>query len=90
MRMALQFPNVSRSYNAQRRCVNFRGYDEVFEVAFELDWSALKALAADLADGEAPTLTVFDANRPRIEQVAKKVYARQKRNGTHVLGMSDF
>ena len=35
--MALQFPNISRSFDATRGCVRFSGYDHTREVAFFIE-----------------------------------------------------
>jgi hypothetical protein len=46
----------------------------VFEILFDVEADALMGLGADAT--EASLLSVFDANRERIEQAAKRQYLR--------------
>jgi hypothetical protein len=78
--MTLYFPNPSRHYNASSRCVRFRGYDAVFEIAFDVEAGALLRLDPGAAADEDSLLGVFDANRPRIERAAHVQYLRTVEN----------
>jgi hypothetical protein len=88
--VALNFPNSSRSYNSTKHCVCFRGYDSVFEVAFELDERALHRMSPNAVADEASVLAVFDMNRARIERAAAKSYARRRQAGLYSISPSDF
>lgn len=74
----IAFPNTSRSYNAEKRCIRFGGYDAVFEVQFDLDAAVLDILEPGGGRDERGRLRSFDAHRPRIEKVAGAVYARRR------------
>lgn len=97
--MTLHFPNASRHYNPAKHCVSFRGYDSVFEVAFDLDEEVLLGMSALSSAAEAPRdeasldeafwLNAFDTHRARIEAVAGAVYTRRHGN-QHRLSASDF
>lgn len=76
----MHFPNPSRHYNPATRCVRFRGYDDVFEIAFDVEAGALEHLS-DAVDGdEAALLRVFDGNRDLIEAVACVLYLKSVQN----------
>ncbi len=87
--MALNFPNLSRSYDPNRRTVRFWGYDGVTEHLFVISEEALKRVRPGAAVDEESMLTTFDANRDLIYATAIKVYARG-RNSFYDLGASDF
>ncbi|MES1198580.1 MAG: DUF1488 family protein [Pseudomonadota bacterium] len=87
--MTLKFPNTSRSYNAVKQCVRFRGYDTVFEISFDLAEGALRRLSPGAAQDETSLLAVFDLHRDRIERVANAVYSRQQKEFLN-LSASDF
>jgi hypothetical protein len=74
-KMALQFPNQSRSYDSRRRAVRFWGHDGAMEAAFFVTEEALKQLQPGMV-GEAGLLNAFDANRAFIYAAATRVYAR--------------
>jgi hypothetical protein len=76
--MALAFPNSARAHVAAKQCVLFWGYDDAFEVSFELEDGAIALLAArDPASSDHP-LDVFDRHRSEIERVAKANYKQRK------------
>jgi hypothetical protein len=87
--MVLSFPNPSRRYDAVRRRVCFWAYDSAVEVPFFLEESALFRLDPKTKNVEAAMLATFDAARDRINAVAERVHAFQKRS-FHVLVASDF
>jgi hypothetical protein len=87
--MSLSFPNLSRSYDPERRRVRFWAYDSAMEIPFFLTESALRRLDPKAACNEAAMLATFDANRNRIEAVAEKVHAHDRQN-FHILEASDF
>ena len=75
--MSLSFPNISRNYDASRQTVCFWGYDSAFEVSFFVGREALQNITHQNCTSESDILQAFDANRPRIHQVAEKAYARR-------------
>ena len=85
----LNFPNVSRSYDATRRCVRFWGYDGALEVSFFVEEAALFRIAPETRHNQAAVLQSFDSNRERIINVARKVYS-SRRQGSYALIASDF
>lgn len=74
--MALHFPNPSRHYNPVTRCVRFRGYDTVFEIAFDIEAEALEHFGAGAEIGEEALLRALDGNRDLIEAVACVLYLK--------------
>jgi hypothetical protein len=64
-------PNPSRSFDEARNAVLFFGRDGVFEIRFFVEAGALAMSAAALAGmSEAKCLSVFDAVRTSIQEVA--------------------
>ena len=63
LKMALSFPNRSRSYDATRRAVRFWGHDSVIEYAFLISGEALKRARPAARLDQSGLLSVFDANR---------------------------
>ncbi len=88
--MTLAFLNPSRSFDSERNAVLFYGHDGVFEIRFFVETSVL-------AEGEpqgtrmsqSQCLSVFDARRASIQDVARKVYSRQRGN-SNILTVKDF
>jgi len=87
--MTLNFPNASRSYDPEKHCVSFWGYDATFEIAFDLHEDALRRLNPQGRRDEASLLTVFDGNRGQIERVAGVAYNRQRKRYLR-LSAADF
>lgn len=87
--MTLNFPNQTRSYDAQRHGVRFWGYESVMECAFFLTEEALKRIRPNLTLNEDGFLHAFDINRDLIYAAAVKVHARG-RKGSYELITSDF
>ncbi len=87
--MTVNFPNLSRSYDATRRVVRFWGYDRSMENSFFVTADALTQIQPDLQPDEAGLLRAFDINRDLIYAIAAKVYARG-RKGSYNLTMADF
>jgi hypothetical protein len=87
--MTVNFPNLSRSYDATRRVVRFWGYDRSMESSFYVTVDALTQIQPDLQSDEAGLLRAFDSNRERILATAAKVYARG-RKGSYDLNAADF
>lgn len=85
--MALNFPNPVRLFDAGRSCVCFWGSDASLEVAFQIEFDALRRLGAG-SDDEAPMLATFDNHRDAILQVAANAYGRHK-TSYHRLTASD-
>jgi len=90
--MTLSFPNPSRSFDANKNCVSFWGYDNVIEIAFFVEAAALQKLYPETNDTEAGSLEAFDAVRKRIYEVAENVYLRGRRKGSFAynLAAEDF
>jgi hypothetical protein len=87
--MPLNFPNLSRSYDATRRMVRFWGYDRSIEASFFVAEEALHRIEPDLDFNAEGFLRAFDLHRDRIYAVAAKVYARGRR-GSYNLCAADF
>ena len=87
--MALNFPNISRSWDRSRACVRFWGHDGVIEVAFLVAADALLTLEPATVDDEAGWLWAFDAHRDRVLKVAEKAYSKAG-HASYTLGPSDF
>lgn len=87
--MALNFPNQSRSYDATKQRVRFWGYDTTIEIAFFVEARALCRLDPAMSNFESRVLEAFDADRARIEEIARKHYSRRHRGG-YVLAAGDF
>jgi Protein of unknown function (DUF1488) len=85
----LNFPNVSRSYDATRRCVRFWGYDGALEVSFFVEEAAVFRIAPATRHNETGILEGFDGNRDTILKVARKIYSG-RRQGSYALIASDF
>jgi len=87
--LTLNFPNLSRSYDARRRAVCFWGYDSALEITFFVEVEALCKLRRESDDLEACHLQSFDDAREEILAAAQKVYARA-RPGPYLLAAADF
>lgn len=90
--MKLSFPNSSRSFDEAKNRVRFWGYDQSIEISFFVEGDALKTFYTQTESAEAGILKAFDAARQRIHEVAEKVYARGRKNGSYsfVLVAADF
>jgi Protein of unknown function (DUF1488) len=87
--VTLNFPNLSRSYDPEHRRVRFWAHDSAMEIPFLLSEGALRRLNPNVVWTEAAMLATFDANRDRINAVAGKIHAIDRRN-FHVLEAADF
>ncbi len=87
--MPLNFPNLSRSYDATRRAVRFWGYDSAMEASFFVTEDALRRIQPDLPSDEAALLGAFDSHRALIYAAATKVYGRGRKGSYELVG-SDF
>jgi hypothetical protein len=88
-KLILNFPNPSRSYDAERRRVRFWAHDSAMEVPLFVKESALLKLDPSTGSDERALLATFDAHRDRINAVADKIYSFD-RQVFHVLDASDF
>jgi hypothetical protein len=88
-RMALRFPNQSRSYDPTRRAVRFWGHDSAMETSFFIYEDALKRIQPNVRFDGAGLLSAFDLNRELIYATAVKVY-RRGHKGSYDLIPSDF
>lgn len=86
--MTLQFPNPSRSFDAQRNGVRFIGHDGMFEVPFFVESSALAGISK-AAPSENDFLAAFDAARKSILDVAREAYSHARRK-SYTLTAGDF
>jgi len=87
--MSLNFPNVSRNYDADHRRIRFWGHDDALEVPFFLEEGALFRLDPKTKNMETAMLGTFDAAVDRIHGVASRLYGHGKRS-FYVLTASDF
>jgi len=87
--MALNFPNLSRSYDSTRHAVRFWAYDSAMETSFFVMADALRRLQPGIRSDESALLQAFDSNRDLICATAAKVYKRGSK-GSYDLGPSDF
>ena len=87
--MTLNFPNMSRSYDARKRCVRFWGHDSALEIAFFVEVNALRKLNPQTPNAEAGYLEAFDLARERIHGAARKVYSRTGKEA-YLLAANDF
>lgn len=85
----LNFPNLSRSYDATRRSVRFWGYDGALEVSFFVEEDAVFRIAPLTRHTQTAILESFDDNRERILDVARKVYSGRRRSA-YSLAATDF
>jgi hypothetical protein len=87
--MTIEFPNLSRGYDATRRCVRFSGYEGALERPFFVEEEALQFLDAAAKGGEAKLLGAFDRHRDRICEAAARAYGRRQL-GSYTLTARDF
>jgi hypothetical protein len=87
--MALNFPNLSRSYDPEHRRVRFWAHDRAMEVSLFLSEGAFRRLNPSAACTETAMLATFDANRDRINAVADRVHAYDRQD-FHILVAGDF
>jgi hypothetical protein len=88
--MALNFPNVSRSYDPRWDRVRFWGYDGALEVGFLVEASALLKLVPGMSAAETGILAAFDEVRDRILEAANLRYSAWERRSFYVLAAEDF
>lgn len=87
--MALNFPNIARSYDTTKRRVRFWAHDSALEVSFFVEADALMKIDPDSDGAEAGLLQTFDDGRQRIQEVATAVYSRG-RGYSYILTAADF
>jgi hypothetical protein len=87
--MTLQFPNLSRSFDATRGCVRFSGYDHTREVAFFVGQDAVRDVDGGALATPESLLAAFDRHRDTICRAAVRAYGR-RREGSYTLTVSDF
>jgi hypothetical protein len=87
--MAIEFPNLSRRYDATRHCVRFSGYDGAMEKSFFVEEEAIWRLDANARKGTAALLEALDCHRERICKVASRAYGK-RREGSYTLTAADF
>ena len=87
--MALNFPNLSRSFDSRKRCVRFWAHDASFEVPFFVGADALSRIDPNAAADEPGMLSAFDLHRDRIFAAAERAYARDRR-GSYTLSAADM
>ena len=90
--MTLAFPNPARSFDEVRNAVLFFGQDGVSEIRFFVEASALAISGTALpisGISEAKCLSVFDAARTSILEVAREAYSHGRRN-YYTLTAADF
>jgi len=87
--VALNFPNLSRSFDASRLRVRFWGHDASFEVSFFIAVEALWLVDPDATADEEGMLGAFDLYRDRIFAAAERAYRRDRRD-SYTLSASDM
>ena len=88
--MALNFPNLSRSYDAPGNRIRFWGHDGAIEVPFFLEVSALLRFFPETPNVESRILGAFDAVRDHIIKAAGRLYSARRRRAFYVLAAGDF
>jgi hypothetical protein len=91
--MKLRFPNPCRSYDADKNCICFWGYDSTIEVSFFVKVGALSQLSPGMDSDETGFLKAFDSVLNRIHKAANKVYIKGgngKGSYTYILDAKDF
>jgi Protein of unknown function (DUF1488) len=88
-KMALNFPNPSRSFDATRRAVRFWGHDSAMEASFFVTEGFLRRIEPNMQCDDAGFLTAFDLHRDLIYSAAGKVYSRG-RKGSYDLVDTDL
>ena len=93
--MRLNFPNNSRSFDANRSRVCFWGYDSMIEISFYVEAEVLKALCPEIESAEKEYLKALNTALERIHKVADKVYVhggkgKGKGTYTYILEEDDF
>ena len=87
--MALNFPNLSRSFDSRKRCVRFWAHDDSLEVPFFVELDALCRIDPAATGDESGMLSAFDLNRDLIYAAAARAYARGRR-GSYTLSAADM
>ncbi len=88
--MTLAFPNPSRNYDETRRGLRFSGHDGMFEITFLVEAAVLaKHQPSPKPLSEQQYLSVFDAMRTSILDVAREVYSSHHRHA-NTLSAADF
>ena len=86
--MSLHFPNPIRRYDTARDCVCFWGSDSALEIAFEVEFAALRSIDSSAGPGEASMLLAYDEHLATIRKAAGAAYSR-KRQSYHRLTAAD-
>jgi hypothetical protein len=87
--MTIEFPNISRRFDATRRCVRFSGYDGAMERSFFIEQEAIWHLHSAARQDEKALLDAFDRHRDHICAIAAQVYGK-RREGSYTLTAADF
>ena len=87
--MTIEFPNLSRRYDATRHCVRFSGYDGAMEKSFFVEEKAIWLLDASGQNEGIALLEAFDRHRERICEAASYAYGK-RREGSYTLTATDF
>ena len=88
--MSLNFPNPSRSYDADRSRIRFWGHDSAKEVPFFIEENAIFVIFPQTEKTEAGILAAFDRARKEIFAVAARVYAPRGQRGFYTLTGDQF
>jgi len=89
--MSLDFPNQMRSFYPTKNRICFWGFDEIMEVTFFIEASAIQKLNPLIDNSQNGLLEAFDVLIDQIHAAAHDVYKRRKK-GSYVffLGVADF
>lgn len=85
--LALNFPNLSRSFDTTRNRVRFWGYDRAIEILFFVEVAALQKLKPEMNNTECGILGAFDAALERIHEIASKTHVRGHK-GTYAYSLT--
>jgi len=88
--MSLNFPNMSRSYDAAGDRIRFWGHDDTVEVAFFLEISALLRLFPEIPNIEPRILAAFDVAWESIIAASRKAYSPRDGRSFYVLAAADL
>ena len=89
--MTLGFPNQARHFDHSKTRICFWGYDDVMEVSFFVDASALQKLRPKASNSKFDLLEAFDVSIDQIYAAAQRAYERGKKGSyVYLLSAADF
>jgi len=89
--MTVEFPNMSRSFEAAKNRIRFWGYDRTIEITFFVEVEALAKIFPEVHLSETAALGAFDTAIEKIHQIARKTHSHSRgQTFVHVLTTRDF